>query len=44
MKPRRYRIRVFRTLIISSGFSDSNYFARQFRKVMGMPASEFRRR
>ncbi len=26
------------------GFSDSNYFARQFRKVMGMPASEFRRR
>ncbi|MCG3147209.1 MAG: HTH-type transcriptional activator RhaS [Verrucomicrobiae bacterium] len=24
------------------GFSDSNYFARQFRKVMGMSASEFR--
>ena len=26
------------------GFSDSNYFARQFRKVMGMTASEFRHR
>ena len=26
------------------GFSDSNYFARQFRKVMGMSASEFRHR
>ena len=26
------------------GFSDSNYFARQFRKVMGMTASEFRGR
>ena len=26
------------------GFTDSNYFARQFRKVMGMTASEFRHR
>ena len=29
-------------ITFSSGFSDSNYFARQFRKIMGMTASQFR--
>ena len=31
-------------ITFKAGFSDSNYFARQFRKVMGMTASEFRHR
>jgi AraC family L-rhamnose operon transcriptional activator RhaR/AraC family L-rhamnose operon regulatory protein RhaS len=31
-------------IALDAGFSDPNYFSRQFRKVMGISPSEYRRR
>ncbi len=36
--------RQIKDIAFDVGFNDSNYFTRQFRRIMGMPPSEFRQR